>query len=55
MKIRSYQIQSLKDLTVENNKIYLQGNTKKIKIDIPKSMLEKEDWENLMRQIKTDT
>jgi hypothetical protein len=51
-KIKQYSFNSWKDLTIEQNKIYLQGNDRQKKLPIVKWMTNKEDWEKLESKIK---
>ena len=47
IKVKKYQLDS-NELFLENNKIYLQGNEKRIKIPISKFMTEEDDWQRLI-------
>jgi hypothetical protein len=52
VKIKQYSFNSWKDLTIEQNKIYLQGNDRQKKLPIVKWMTNKEDWEKIESKIK---
>ncbi|MBW4621899.1 MAG: hypothetical protein KME17_21365 [Cyanosarcina radialis HA8281-LM2] len=51
MKIKEYSFNSWQDLTVEQNKVYLQGNDREKKLPIVKWMTNKDDWKILESRI----
>lgn len=49
---RSYHLNSLHDLAIENNKIYLKNRGKKGKLPIYKRFVDPGDWQALAERIK---
>ncbi|VEP11786.1 hypothetical protein H1P_120002 [Hyella patelloides LEGE 07179] len=53
-KVKKYQLNSLSELIVENEKIYFLSHEKIIKIPIAKIIVDRDDWQNLMARIKAE-